>query len=92
VVFSAVGPYSGWPLVWFIESTLLALISLALSPRLKVHSLQDVHSAMSGWDGTTKKYYTIDGLYLRYAATRRQREREVVHAVKLLKQNRSTEL
>jgi hypothetical protein len=37
-------------------------------------------------------YYTIDGLYLRYAAARRQREREVVRAVKLLKQNQSTEL
>jgi hypothetical protein len=37
-------------------------------------------------------YYTIDGLYLRYAAVRRQREREVIRAVKLLKQNQSTEM
>jgi hypothetical protein len=37
-------------------------------------------------------YYTIDGLYLRYAAARRQREREVIRAVKLLKQNQSTEM
>jgi hypothetical protein len=37
-------------------------------------------------------YYTIDGLYLRYAAARRQREKEVICAVKILKQNQSTEM
>jgi hypothetical protein len=37
-------------------------------------------------------YYTIDGLYLCYAAARCQREREVIRAMKLLKQNQSTEM
>jgi hypothetical protein len=33
VALSPVGPYSGWPLVWFTIFTALALIPLGLSPR-----------------------------------------------------------
>jgi hypothetical protein len=53
-------------------------------------SLCNVHREMS--QVVPQTYYTIDGLYLCYAAARRQREREVVRAVKLLKQNQSMEL